>query len=89
MKVTHIIITSIDDTKTGNSIFKCRIDLQGLSGFNADLTYQHLRTYANNGVIIILKIMSGGLWVDHELNMEDNVPSNPNGLLDQNSYGNR
>lgn len=88
MRVTRIVVLAVDNSKTGNAMFKSRIDLEGLNSFEADLTHAHLNAYANNGCYIVLRILSLGNWIEIPLNLVADSMSNVEDFRKSNSYGN-
>lgn len=88
MRVTRIVILAVDNSKTGNAIFKSRIDLEGLNSFEAELTHAHLNAYANNGCDIVLRIVSLGNWIEIPLNLIADSMSNVEDFQKSNTYRN-
>lgn len=82
MKIDKISILSVSDTDTGNAVFKCLFQPEGLPNFYANLRLPHLETYYWGGVKISYRFMNTGNWVELPFVMEsfgDNA--NVDGIL--------
>ncbi|MGJ1351993.1 hypothetical protein ACR79P_06480 [Sphingobacterium spiritivorum] len=64
MKILRINILSIDNKVIGNATFECQISVDGAPDFRSVLNHSHLQMYYGIGIDIIVKIQSGGNWVE-------------------------